>query len=320
MTALGVDIGGTRIKAGIVDGNGKVLRHNATPTPVDLEGFTAALHGLIGELACDTGDFIGVGIGCKGIIDPLTTRVEVLPGTCWFLEGVVLSELVFPSLPRPLPISADNDARVAMAGEMVWGAARGHSHALMLTLGTGVGGALVAGGKLVRGAGGVAGHLGHIVVDPEGPVCMCGNRGCLETQFSALSIEAEAFDIVHRQVSSKLTDRYRNDPLRITCKAVFDAAAEGDEVAMRIRDRAIAKLGAALAGMLFAFDPGVAIVGGQIAESGPCLFEPLREEVWRRTRRYLRREVPIVPPQVTDKSGVVGGAALVFHGEGAGAD
>jgi glucokinase len=211
----------------------------------------------------------------QGIINSETTRVEVLPGTLHYLEGHLLSDLVGGSA----LVRADNDARAALAGEMAWGAARGRTNAVMLTLGTGVGGGILADGRLLRGSAGVAGHLGHLTVDPEGPVCICGNRGCLETVFSARAIEADAIAAVLRGCESSLTATFGADPRAITCEAVFAAASAGDDVARRICDRAIKYLAGAIAGIFGALDPEVVILGGQIAAAGPVLFEPLQEQV-----------------------------------------
>jgi predicted NBD/HSP70 family sugar kinase len=166
---------------------------------------------------------------------------------------------------------------------------------------------------LLRGNGGVAGHLGHLTIDPDGPLCICGNRGCLETFFSARAIESEAFAAAHRGCDSALTRRYRQSHGRLTCEEVFAAAAGADEVALEIVTRATRILGGAIAGLVHAFDPEVVIVGGQISTAGELLFEQLRPEVWRRTLRLLRREVPIVPSQLSDPSGIAGAAALVMH-------
>jgi glucokinase len=230
--------------------------------------------------------------------------VDVLPGTLHFLEGQLLSEFA-PGAPV---VRADNDARAALAGEVAWGAARGRRNAVMLTLGTGVGGGILADGRLLRGSTGVAGHLGHLTVDPEGPLCICGNRGCLETIFSARAIEGEAIAAVLRGCHSSLTD-----PAAITCEAVFTAAAAGDELARLICDRAVKYLAGAIAGIFGALDPEVVIVGGQIAEAGPVLFEPLQRQVTERARRLVGHDVPIVRAEIAEP-GIVGAAALVKFG------
>jgi glucokinase len=310
MIVLGIDIGGAHIKAGMVDEKGAILASRTIATPNDLDGFVPSLQDAIRWLMEATAPPAGVGVGCKGIINPDSTLVEILPGALHYLEGLRLSDLV--GLPENVPVFADNDARVAMAGEMVWGAARGRSEVLMLTLGMGVGGAAICNGKLLRGHGGVAGHLGHITVEPEGALCACGNRGCLETVFSARAIEGEAWAAVHRGCSSSLTRLFREQPQLASCRTIFQAAREGDDLAASIVRRAIHKLAAAIAGLLHVFDPELVIVGGHVADAGADLLVPLQEEVWSRSRGLLGREVPLVEQQVADKSGIVGAAGLVM--------
>jgi glucokinase len=300
VTVVGLDIGGTSIKAGRVDESGRVLASVSAPTPASLAAMREVAPALVGQVA-DSPAALRIGIGCRGIIDQETTRVDALPGPGAYLEGTLLREL----FDARAVVAADNDARVAMAGEMRWGAARGRRNAVMLTLGTGVGGAVVAEGQLLRGAGGVAGHLGHITVDVDGPLCICGNIGCLETLFSARAIEAEAFAAAHRECDTVLTRSSQ-------CEQIFAAAALGDTVAAGIVARSTRMLAAAIAGLVHAFDPEVVILGGQIAAAGEALFGPVRQEVWRRTRRLLRREVPIVGSQLNDPSGILGAAALVL--------
>jgi predicted NBD/HSP70 family sugar kinase len=234
--------------------------------------------------------------------------VQILSGSLHFLEGQLLSEVV--GMPLEIPVFADNDARVALAGELVWGAAAGHQNVIMLTLGAGVGGAAMVNGQLLRGHAGVAGHLGHITVDPGGPVCACGNQGCLETVFSARAIEGEAWAAVHRGCSSTLTRLFREQPQLATCRTIFQAAREGDELSVSIVSNATRHLAAAIAGLLHIFDPELVIVGGPVADAD--LLAALQEEVWRRSRGLLGRDVPIVEQQVSDRSGIVGAAALAM--------
>jgi glucokinase len=304
MRILGIDIGGTRLKAGLVDDAGQIACMTCTRTPSTLAGFREEMERIASERTVD-----GVGIGCKGIINSETTRVEVLPGTLHFLEGHLLSDFIVGLA----PVRADNDARAALAGEVAWGAARGRRNAVMLTLGTGVGGGILAEGRLVRGSTGVAGHLGHLTVDPDGPVCICGNRGCLETVFSARAIEAEAISAVLRGCHSSLTDEFASDPRKITCEAVFAAAAAGDEIGSAICYRAVRYLAGAIAGIFGALDPEVVILGGQIAEAGAVLFEPLQQQVTERARRLVGHDVPLVRAEVAEP-GIVGAAALVKFG------
>ncbi len=304
-----MDIGGTNIKAGVVDETGRILKQHSIPTPISPREFRKAAEWIVKELGVQTENLTGVGIGCKGIIDWKTTRVDRMPGLLGPLEGELLKDLI----PFAVPVFADNDAKVAMVGEMVWGAARGRRDVIMFTLGTGVGGAIVANGQMIRGAGGVAGHLGHTTVVTNGPICICGNHGCIEALFSADAIESEAYRIVHNGCQSSLTDEFRDYPERIACKDVFDHAARGDSAAMTVRDRAIEHLGAAVAGLLHVLDPEIVILGGQIVEAGNALLKPLEREIHWRSEWLLRRKVPVVIQQVHDRTGVTGGAALVFQ-------
>ncbi len=312
MIALGIDIGGTRIKAGLVDRTGNVLGSYSMPTPGDLAGMRRELPSLLQRLGDQLARVEGVGICCRGIIHPETTEVERLPGAAHFLEGFRLSSLLGDGLPARVSVRGDNDARAALAGEVAFGAARGYSNALMLTLGTGVGGAVLAQGQILRGARGVAGHFGHLTMDPDGPLCLCGNRGCLETYFSARAMEADILAGLHRGVASSLQTREQNSE-PVCCEEIFRAAAAGDMLAILVRDRAIHYLGAAVAGLLHAFDPEVVIIGGQIVQAGAAILEPLKKELGWRTHCLLGEEVPVVTAAVSDQSGVAGAAALIFR-------
>ena len=307
---LGIDIGGTQIKGATVDETGAVAHSLRVDTPASLDEFRQALPKLIRQLSKSGAPVSAVGIGCKGIINPETTRVEVLPGTLHYLEGQLLSDIVGPALPAGVPIAADNDARVALAGEVAWGAARKCRNVVMLTLGTGVGGGIVADGRVLRGATGAAGHIGHLTVDPFGVLCICGNRGCLETVFSARTIESEAFAAIHRGTESRLLAHGDKLP---SCAEVFELARQGDAVACDIIRKATVVLGGAIAGLAFVFDPELVILGGQISEAGDVLLGPLRAEVRWRTQGLLRREIPLVRSALVDPSGVLGAAALALE-------
>jgi glucokinase len=294
-----VDIGGTQIKAARVNEEGRVLDSRKVATPQSLEAFRALARQLVTELGSGA---TSVGVGCKGIINPATTKVEVLPGTLHYLEGQLLGDLFACG---DVPVAADNDARVALVGEQRWGAARGCDDVVMLTLGTGVGGGVISGGRVVRGTIGAAGHLGHYTIDPHGVPCICGNRGCLETVFSSKAIEAAAFSALHRGVATTLA----GSP---ACHDVFREAESGDPVATEIVSRALAALGGAVAGLCFIFDPQLIVIGGQIADAGDYLLNPLRRQVWERTKPLLQREIPLVRTGLADPSGVLGAAALAM--------
>lgn len=151
-----------------------------------------------------------------------------------------------------------------------------------------------------------------MTVEPDGVPCVCGNRGCLETVFSTRAIQGEAWSAVHRGCDSTLTRLFREQPQLATCRTIFQAASEGDELSRVIIAKAISGLGAALAGILHTFDPEQVILGGQVADAGDELLIPLQEEVWARSQGLLGRRVLSVEQQVADKSGIVGAAGLVM--------
>jgi glucokinase len=306
--AIGVDIGATAIKAALVGLRGDLLATFREDSPRTTSSLRDFVHGVRKRA---TVPVLGIGIGCKGVIDAATTRVNRLPGDLHFLEGCTLRELVAVD---DLPVCADNDARVALVAEVLWGAARGRRNVLLLTLGTGVGGAALVDGVILRGASGAACHLGHVTLDIRGGLCICGNYGCLETCFSSRAIESGYFAHLHRASSARLA---LDDAGRIpTTEAIFQAAAEGDPSARRVLDLAFESLTAALVSFLHVFDPELLILGGNIAAAGPQLLAPLQEEVAQRTSVLLGRMVPIVLQSTVGYGGVAGAAGLVFLQQG----
>jgi glucokinase len=309
--AIGLDVGGTNLKGGLVDATGHLRVALSEATPRSVDGFKKVAESFVARLSPDV-SIRAVGIGCKGVVDTRTTVLVRSPGDLKHLEGHSLRDLLCAGAAGK-PVYADNDARTALIAEWLWGAAQGCQNVLMLTLGTGVGGGLLMQGQIMRGTHGVAGHVGHMTVDPNGPMCICGNYGCLETVFSARAIEAEGFSAAHRRVNSALTDRGQVSD----CSQVFQDAAESDEVALWIINRATQHLGAAVASLVHLVDPELIILGGQIAKAGPQLVDPLRVELRRRTRFLIGRDIPIVFPRVPSHTGVIGAAGLALLEAGA---
>ena len=302
--AIGVDIGGTGIKAAIVDIRGELRESLCAPSPRSI----SALRDFVGSVVkCAKAPVRGIGVGCKGIIDANSTRVKSSPGDLCFLEGQLLSEVIGAG---DVPVCAENDARAALIGEVLWGAARGRRNVVMLTLGTGVGGAVLVDGVVLHGAGGAAGHLGHTTIDPRGGLCICGNYGCLETRFSSRAIESDYWAHMHRAAPTKLSISSTGEVPNP--EAIFRAAADGDECARFVVDRALEYLGAALVSFLHTFDPEIFILGGNIVAAGPQLIAPIQDRIARRTRTLLGREVPIVFQKLVGYGGVAGAAGLVF--------
>jgi glucokinase len=302
--AIGVDIGGTGIKAAVVDLRGDLLEKFHEPSPRTIPALREFVHSVVKRADAP---LRGIGVGCKGIIDASSTRVKCSPGDLHFLEGQLLSEVIGVNA---LPVCAENDARVALIGEVLWGAARGRRDVVMLTLGTGVGGAVLVDGVMLQGANGAAGHLGHTTIDPRGALCICGNYGCLETYFSSRAIESDYWAHMHRAAPAKLSISSSGEVPNP--EAIFRAAADGDECARYVVDRALEYLGAAIVSFLHTFDPEIFVLGGNIVAAGPQLIAPIEGQIARRTKTLLGREVPIVFQKLVGYGGVAGAAGLVF--------
>ncbi|HZT00421.1 MAG TPA: ROK family protein [Terriglobales bacterium] len=300
--ALGIDIGGTAIKAAVVNTAGELAEKFQAPSPRSILELRDFFHSTIEKASVPLS---GVGIACKGIIDAESSRINRLPGDLNFLEGNVLGDLVGANL----PVRADNDARAALVAEVLWGAARGRRNVVLLTLGTGVGGAAMVDGVILHGAAGIAGHFGHMTVDVHGPLCMCGNHGCLETRFSSRAIEADYFAHQHRAASTTLPREGGQFP---DAEAIFRAAASGDLSAQSVLDRAFEYLGALVVSLLHAFDPEVLILGGNIAQAADQVLVPVRAAIAKNGCGMLGREVPVVLQSAVGYGGVLGAAGLVF--------
>jgi len=302
--AIGVDIGGTGMKAAIVGLSGELIESFHEPSPRTISALRDFVSSVVKRVQAPVR---GIGVGCKGIIDANSTRVKSSPGDMHFLEGQLLSEVIGAG---DLPVCAENDARVALIGEVLWGAARGRRNVVMLTLGTGVGGAVLVDGVILHGANGAAGHLGHTTIDPQGGLCICGNYGCLETHFSSRAIESDYWAHIHRAAPAKLSISSTGEVPNP--EAILRAAADGDECARYVVDRALEYLAAAVVSFLHTFDPEIFILGGNIAAAGPQLIAPIQHKIARRTRTLLGREVPIVFQKIVGYGGVAGAAGLVF--------
>ncbi len=247
-------------------------------------------------------------MGCKGVIDSATTRVNCLPGDLNFLEGLLLKDLIGGG---GLQVCADNDARSTLLGEVLWGQARGRRNAVLLTLGTGIGGAALVDGVILRGASGAAGHFGHVTFDVRGGLCICGNYGCVETYFSSRAIESEYFAHLHRASPTTLSvDQSGRIP---DAESIFRVAGQGDASASRVLQLALEALTASVVSLMHLFDPEVLILGGSMAAAGPQLLAPLEHEVARRTLVLLGRKVPIILQNAGGYGGVAGAAGLVFE-------
>jgi glucokinase len=308
---LALDIGGTKLAAGVVSRQGEVLSFARTPTRV-AEGPDAVIERLLGlgrEAIAAAGhslpEMAAVGIGCGGPLDPVTGRVQGAPGLPGW-DDVPVVGLVSAAYGRPTFL--ENDATAAALGEYRFGPWRSVRHMLYLTVSTGVGGGLIADGRLYRGAAGNGGEFGHVIIDWNGRECGCGQRGCIEAYASGSSIARRAAEAIGAGQESTLREA---GPA--TAEAVVAHARRGDPVARRIWDETTAALGRAIAVMINVVEPELVVLGGGVTRAGADLLEPVRAAALSQAMRPAGRAARVELSAHGDTVGVVGAAAAAFH-------
>ena len=307
--AIGIDVGGTKINAFRVTRDGTVAERTSRPTPADDEA--ATLSAMV-ELARSllTPDVIAVGVGAAGMIDSKEGVLGFAPNLAW--RNLPIAERMRDAL--GLPCQADNDASMAAYGEFRFGAGRGYRHLLLVTVGTGLGGGIVSDGRLFRGANGFASEIGHIIVEPGGPLCGCGNHGCWEQVAAGRAIDRMGREEAREHEHSILRRLAGGDPDEVTGELVTQAAMQGDDAAKRILAEAGRRLGQGIAGLVNVLDPQVVVVGGGAIVAGDLLLDPARAAFLDAVEGpEYRPRVPIVPAELGNDAGAVGAATLALE-------
>jgi glucokinase len=307
--AVGIDVGGTKTAAARVDRDGAVLAIETLPTPA--EDVDATLATIVkAARAVITPDVGAVGIAAAGLVEWGSGELAFAPNLAW--RRVSLSRLLETEL--GLPAVADNDNTAAAWGEYLFGAGRGHADLLLVGVGTGIGGGIVTGGRLFHGAHGFAAEIGHIVMDPAGPLCGCGNRGCWEQLASGQAVVRAARAAVAARADSTITTASQGDPSRVTGGMVTRAARDGDAVSVAILAEVGHWLGVGIGGLVNILDPEIVLMAGGVAEAGDLVLEPARAS-YRDTveAAEMRPDVPIVMAALGNHTGVVGAASLVLE-------
>ena len=311
---VGCDLGGTNIKAGLVNiEDGHVLISDSIPTlarqgpEAVLERMADHIIDLIKQSGVEKEVIGGVGISAPGVIDLETSTTEFLPNLYTEWRGVPVGERMQSYL--NLEISMLNDVRAITYGEWAFGAGRGVDSMACFAIGTGVGGGLVVNNQLVLGFGGTAGELGHQTVDLNGPVCGCGNRGCIEVFASGPAIAAEAARGVRQGWNTRIADLIDHDLNQLTPEIVAKAAEMGDEFAIEVWNRAGSYLGIGVANILTCVGVKRVVIGGGVAKAGDFLLDPIRREVQKRVFLMPVEKVEILPAQLGTDAGIVGMAA-----------
>jgi glucokinase len=306
---VGVDLGGTTVKAGLVSSAYELLAHDAVPTDTSSQGaLLDSIERLVAQVRGGTA-VPAVGFGLPSQIDQRSGRVADS-------INVPIVDLPFvDEMTRRLgvPVKIDNDANVACLAEVRIGAARGARDVVMLTLGTGVGGGLVLNGELYHGATGYGGELGHMVIDEHGPRCQghCPNHGCLEALASASGLVHAASQVVDENPRGPLAHAFASGT-RVDARYVIDNGLAGDADCVDALARVGRHLGVGIANYINVFNPELVVVGGGIVAAGELILAPARAEAGARALRPPWAVVKIVPAELGNGAGVLGAAALVL--------
>jgi glucokinase len=314
--AIGVDVGGTKALGALVDTQGAVLTTHVVPTPAEGEPLLDAIAGLIVELAPAGRELLGVGVGVPGLVDgagvlrfapnlPEIVGLGVTAGLRRRLPDGVL--------PAPARLVADNDANCAGAAELGFGTAAAESDVVVVTLGTGIGGAIIAGGTLVRGANGFAGEIGHMIVQFGGEPCQCGKRGCWERYASGSALGRFAREAAAAGRVPGILAAAGGDVDAIKGEHVTEAAAAGNDEAVALFDELAFFLAQGLANLAAALDPGLFVLGGGMIRAGEALLEPTNRCFATLLEGAEHRPIPgIVGARFGYLAGAIGAAALAL--------
>ncbi len=309
---LGIDLGGTNIKAALVNTDtGEITATHSKPTNArnGHDAVIAQMAKLVDEIITESGwtkdDVGGVGVGLPGSIDFEKGATVFLPNLPGNWRDVPVRDQLSKWI--SLPVALLNDARSMTLGEWKFGAGRGFDTACY-TLGTGIGGGLVINGRLHMGPSGAAGELGHVSVDVNGPKCGCGSRGCIEAFASGPAISAMGMKAVVQGRNTLIAELAGQDLNRITPELICEAAKSGDPVALEIYEFAGMIIGAGVANVVTAVNPRRIVIGGGVAAAGELIIDPIRRSMKERVFLTDANQVEVVPAQLGNSAGLIGAA------------
>ncbi|HVC32021.1 MAG TPA: ROK family protein [Chloroflexota bacterium] len=312
---VGVDLGGTRLRVALADRAGTIVRHRAVPTLAD-RGRNAVIGRILAEIRAvleplPLPNLERVAVAVPGPVDPwkgITYRPPNLPG--W--GDVPLASILEEDL--TVPVLLGNDANLAALAEHQFGAGRGLTHIVYVTVSTGIGGGVINAERLLLGAWGGAAEIGHMTIDQNGPRCSCGNYGCLEAMASGTAIAREAARRIATGSTSVLAQRVDGDLDRLRADLVVQAAEEGDTLARQVVEWAAYNLGVGIANMMELFDPQAIIIGGGVANAWNLLVPTMTRAIRERAMEAYANRTRIVRSQLGDEVGILGAIALALRG------
>jgi glucokinase len=304
---IGIDIGGTNVRAAVVDVDGRVVtEQRAASTTLDWESMRGQVLASIAALRAGH-DIAAIGIGAAGMVDR-DGVIHYAPNVPGFLGTPVQAEIAAAT---GLPTVVDNDANAAAWGELAHGAARGVRDALVITLGTGIGGGIVSDGRVLRGAHGFAAEIGHFTIDPDGPRCACGEIGCWEALASGTALGRMAREAAVIGDAPAVLKLAGGDPDAVRGTHVSDAARAGAPDALALIDRYAALVAVGFVGLANILDPEIIVVSGGLAEEGDLLLTPVRAYFDGHVEGSHYRPTPsIVAAGLGDRAGTIGAATM----------
>jgi glucokinase len=309
MHAIGIDIGGTKIAGALVDAHGQIVLEERVPSPAgDPEAMVDAVVGLIERLSANH-EVIGAGVAAAGFIDADQSTIIYAPNISWRNEPFKAKL----EAKLDIPVIIENDANAAGWAEYRYGAGRGYKHMIMLTIGTGVGGAVIADSHMLRGGFGIAGELGHLRVVPDGLACGCGQHGCLESYASGSALLRAAKELAASgDPAGKRLREIETEAGQLSGLEVYKAILENDEGALRLLSDLGSWLGQAIGSLVAVLDPEVVVIGGGVSAAGDLLLNPIRDAYLAHLpARGYRPELKITTAEFVNDAGVVGAADLV---------
>jgi glucokinase len=304
---FGVDLGGTNVRTAVVDADGSILDDRRVPTPPTLDGIVAEIATAVRGLGATWPDARGLGVGAAGMVDA-DGVIHYAPNVPAFLQAPVRDRLLAEV---DMPVVVDNDANAAIVGELEHGAARGCRDVLLITLGTGVGGGVLSGGTMLRGAHGFGAEIGHFQVDPRGPKCACGGIGHWEALASGSALGRLGRERAQAGAAPSVLAAAGGDPAAVDGVHVGDAAQRGAADALAIVEEYARWVAVGIVGLVNILDSELVIVSGGLVELDDVLLTPLRAAFAGGIEGApYRPEVPIVPALLGTHAGVVGAAVL----------
>ncbi|AGY81835.1 MULTISPECIES: ROK family glucokinase [Carnobacterium] len=311
---IGIDLGGTTAKFAILTNEGEIQQKWSIVTDITDKGthivpaIVDSINEQLEKYQLSPEDFIGIGMGSPGTVDRTEGTVIGAYNLNWTTSQPV-KQLIEEG--TGIPFAIDNDANVAALGERWRGAGENEDDVVFITLGTGVGGGIIAGGRLVHGIAGAAGELGHITVDPEGYDCTCGKKGCLETVASATGVVRLARDLSNEYSGDSKLKYSIDDGQLITAKDVFDLAKENDKLAVSVIDKVAYYLGMACGSVANVLNPSTIVIGGGVSHAGVFLTDQIKTYFDQFTYPTIRKTTKIRLAELGNNAGVIGASSLI---------